>query len=221
MLSMKSENNSLLRPIEKKIVIKLGNLVPKWIGTKILTFLALFSSFIVFIGYYLSTKNPLFLLLANLGILLQWIFDCLDGHIGRKRNEGFVKWGFYMDHFFDYLFFCSLILGLYHILFISNLQQIIFLMVFSATILSFTLFHDMTSSIYKKFKISFGLLSPIEYRLFVITLNTFFIFTNLELVLSKYFNLIIFFQVIILILMTYNNQKILSELDIKKLKDEK
>jgi phosphatidylglycerophosphate synthase len=30
-------------------------------------------------------------------IVFQYITDLLDGEIGRKRNTGLIKWGFYMD----------------------------------------------------------------------------------------------------------------------------
>ena len=42
---------------------------------------------------------------------LQYISDVLDGAVGRYRDTGLVKWGFYMDHLLDYMFLASVIIG--------------------------------------------------------------------------------------------------------------
>jgi hypothetical protein len=36
----------------------------------------------------------------------QWFTDCLDGALGRYRDTGIPKWGYYMDHFLDFVFMC-------------------------------------------------------------------------------------------------------------------
>jgi phosphatidylglycerophosphate synthase len=46
---------------------------------------------------------------VSLLIVLQYITDLFDGELGRQRQTGLVKWGFYMDHFLDYMFLCSLV----------------------------------------------------------------------------------------------------------------
>ena len=47
--------------------------------------------------------------LVSLMILLQYLTDLFDGELGRQRDTGLIKWGFYMDHFLDYIFLCSLV----------------------------------------------------------------------------------------------------------------
>lgn len=42
-------------------------------------------------------------------IVLQYLTDLFDGELGRQRDRGLVKWGFYMDRFLDFLFLCSLV----------------------------------------------------------------------------------------------------------------
>ena len=46
---------------------------------------------------------------VSLMIVLQYLTDLFDGEVGRQRNTGLIKWGFYMDHFLDYLFLSSLV----------------------------------------------------------------------------------------------------------------
>jgi hypothetical protein len=42
---------------------------------------------------------------------LQYLSDVLDGAVGRYRDTGLVKWGFYMDHFLDFIFLSSVVVG--------------------------------------------------------------------------------------------------------------
>ena len=37
--------------------------------------------------------------------------DHFDGKVGKFRNTGLVKWGYYMDHLLDYVFLCSILIG--------------------------------------------------------------------------------------------------------------
>lgn len=47
----------------------------------------------------------------SLAIVLQYLTDIFDGAVERARSTGLVKWGFYMDHFLDFVFQCVLIIG--------------------------------------------------------------------------------------------------------------
>ncbi len=58
---------------------------------------------------FLAKENLQYLWLVSLVIVLQYLTDLFDGELGRRRNTGLIKWGFYMDHFLDYLFLCSLV----------------------------------------------------------------------------------------------------------------
>ncbi len=62
----------------------------------------------VVLGFF-AAHNLNVLWLVSLMIALQYLTDLFDGELGRQRDTGLVKWGFYMDHFLDYLFLCSLV----------------------------------------------------------------------------------------------------------------
>ena len=53
--------------------------------------------------------------LVSLMIALQYFTDLFDGAVGRSRNTGLVKWGFFMDHFLDFIFLSAVIIGYYMI----------------------------------------------------------------------------------------------------------
>ena len=43
------------------------------------------------------------------GILAWIVTDTWDGHMGRLRDEGYVRWGYFADHSFDYLIFVTVV----------------------------------------------------------------------------------------------------------------
>ncbi len=211
-------NNSPLRDLEIQITRRLSRIVPSFIGTKTLTFFTLFSSVLIFFSYYLSRQESIFLFLASFFIIIQWIFDCLDGTIGRLRKEGLVRWGFYMDHFFDYFFMSAVILGLYFILPLTAPQMLFLFFIASSFMISFFLMHDANRDKESDFRISFLYFSPIEFRLVIIGLNIslYFIadYTKSLLIGSlPYINLLLSLT---LIVMVYINQKKLSNKDVPK-----
>lgn len=211
---MTTKNESILRPIEIKITHYLCNFVPKWCGTKQLTFLSFFSSILVFISYYLASLNPLFLFLASFGIMLQWIFDCLDGTIGRMRNQGFVKWGYYMDHFFDYFFMSSIFLGWMFVFPESKFWTLVIFFTSSSIMFSFMIMHDVLKNTQKDLETSFNKFSPIEFRLTIIFINFFIFFETGYNLFDKYLPIMSFFLVFVLVNMINFNQKRLHKIDL-------
>ena len=206
-------NNSLLRKYEASIILMLIKFVPKSIGTKTLTNITLVSSVLAFLSYFLAGENLFFLHFASLFILMQWIFDCLDGAVGRLRNEGFVRWGYYMDHFYDFVFISGVIFGL---MFLFSDSLVLFIIVYFLSVgfmVSFFLAHNSKGE--NDILISFGIISPIEIRIFFIFLNTitFFMYDVIYKLLNQFQVIIISVILAILIFHIYVTQKQLSNID--------
>ena len=85
--------------------------VPKRVETYHLTLTTVLWSLLIIVFSFLAKYNINWLWLVSLMIFLQYITDLLDGAIGRARDTGLIKWGFYMDHFLDYIFLCSILIG--------------------------------------------------------------------------------------------------------------
>lgn len=104
--------DSFVEPIIQKIFVKwMVPRVPKFIETYHLTLLTIpLSILIIFIGKWSKVNNYL-MLIHGLIILTQYISDILDGSVGRYRNTGLVRWGFFMDHFLDFVFANSIVLS--------------------------------------------------------------------------------------------------------------
>ena len=105
-------------------------------------------------------------------LFLQWFTDSFDGALGRLRDTGIPKWGFYMDHFLDYLFMSSVFIG-WSFFFegLNNLYVWFMVMAMGSLMVNTFLYFGATG----KFKITFVGTGPTELRLAFIIINVVFI----------------------------------------------
>ena len=148
-------------------------LVPKGIETYHLTLLTILWSLIIILGGYLSQFNIHWLWLVSGMIFMQYFTDVLDGAVGRARNTGLIKWGYYMDHFLDYIFLASIIVA-YAFLYPAEFHIYIMLelMLFGAFMINSYLEFSATGC----FKIHYLGIGPTEVRLGFILVNIMIIF---------------------------------------------
>ena len=104
-------SSSLLSPLERRLAARVVPRIPLWLGTHHLTMLTLaWCAGLVAFGY-LAKDDLRWLWGSSALIALQWATDFFDGKVGKYRDTGLVKWGFYMDHLLDYAFLCALLIG--------------------------------------------------------------------------------------------------------------
>jgi len=158
----------ILAPIETKIINFLCPLVPKFIQTYHLTWSALISILGVLVFSFLARENILWLWGVIAMIVMHFITDALDGEIGRRRDTGLVKWGFYVDHFLDFIFSTSMLLGYF---FIFDNQPLVFmiLILFLGGFFTDNLMHALSLDEYQTSGY-FGV-GPTEVYVFLIILN--------------------------------------------------
>ena len=85
------------------------NVIPDYITSKHLTLLTLLWALLMF---FLYKKMPY---IIPITIMCWMVSDAIDGHMGRVRNEGFIKWGYFADHSFDYIMFVTIIYSIYNL----------------------------------------------------------------------------------------------------------
>jgi len=98
----KKFGRSIFHTGETKLKNWLVPKVPKCIETYHLTLTTVLWSLLIIVFSFLARYNIHWLWLVSLMIVFQYLTDLLDGEIGRRRNTGLIKWGFYMDHFLDF-----------------------------------------------------------------------------------------------------------------------
>ena len=208
----KKEGEWFLKKAEDKFKDKIIPYIPRFIETYHLTYLTLLWSGIIILFGWLAKNNINWLWLISIMIALQYITDLFDGALGRYRNTGLIKWGYYMDHFLDYLFLSSIITA-YSFLFPSD-TGIFFIGVLILAI-GFMVNTFLSFAASNKFNISFLLnFGPTEGRMVLILLNTLLIIFGVPSA-QKALPYIIGAEIIILFLMVYKTQKKLWKEDME------
>ena len=94
--------------------------------------------------------------------------DYFDGVLARHRDTGIPKWGYYMDHFLDFVFMFSLLIG-YSFLFDDSNRQLIYL--FIPVSGCFMVSSYLAFRVNNEFKITYLGSGPTEIRIYFILLN--------------------------------------------------
>lgn len=177
----KKVGNSLLTGPENKLKQWLIPQIPQTIETYHLTMMTLlWSSINVFISFYVR-NNLTLLWVVSLIIVLQYLTDLLDGELGRQRDTGLIKWGFYMDHFLDFIFLCSLVFIGYMISPSGTKAWYFALLVVLGAFMVNSFLSFAATNEFEIYHYGFG---PTEIRVVFILINTFIIkfgTTNLEM----------------------------------------
>ncbi|MFA6161386.1 MAG: CDP-alcohol phosphatidyltransferase family protein [Patescibacteria group bacterium] len=165
----KKVGQSLLTPWEMRLVAWAVPKVPLFIRTYHLTLATIPISLGIVIFSYMARFDINWLWLVSLLIAAQWVTDGLDGAVGRAREEGFIKWGYYMDHFLDYIFLCAILIG-YMLLIPDRFKDVHFfvLAIFGAFMVNSYLAFAASN----KFRIAYLGIGPTEIRLVFIFINT-------------------------------------------------
>lgn len=164
---------ALTTRLEKRFIQWAVPRIPTRIHSYHLTLATIPVSVLVVVCSYLAQSSIQWLWIVSGLIALQWLTDSLDGSLGRFRGEGLVRWGYYMDHFLDFIFLAALLVG-YMLLLPSHL---LFIQFFVFAILSaFMVNSFLAFAATNQFKIYYLGLGPTEIRLMFIALNLLLIF---------------------------------------------
>ncbi len=164
---------SILGAPEKRIINWLSPKVPAWIRSHHLTLSSIPISILIIVFSFLARESDAYLWGVSAMIAMQWLTDSLDGAVGRLRKEGLVRWGYYMDHFLDYIFLAAVMAG-YMILLPDHFKYLEFfiLAIFGAFMVNSYLAVSATG----RFRINHLGIGPTEIRLVFIFVNTMLFF---------------------------------------------
>ena len=173
------KGESLLGPIEKRFVSTLGRHHTKMAGNlspnhddHSLVCLVILSAWQVretgCINWFWG---------VSIAVVLQYLTDLFDGAVGRARNTGLVKWGFYMDHFLDFIFQCALIVA-YALISPPELNLQWWFFAILAITSGFMVNSFLSFAATNEFEIYFLGIGPTEIRIYFIALNTVIIYLD-------------------------------------------
>jgi archaetidylinositol phosphate synthase len=210
-------NTSFLSPLERRLSPVVLPRIPSWLQTYHLTMLTLVWSLLILGFSYLAASDIRWLWGVSLMIFFQYFTDHYDGKVGKYRNTGLLRWGYYMDHLLDYVFLCSVIIGYAFILPEKSRYQLLFLLaVFAAFAVSAFLAFSATD----RLTISYLKLGPTEFRVALIVINSLLILWGTRYMISglKYVNA---GAVAGLCFVVYQTQKTVWQLDMQEKEREK
>jgi len=164
----KKVGTSLLHRPEQRFIAFALPYVPKWIHTYHLTLATIPTSIGIILCSYLAHFHIAWLWVVSALIALQWLTDALDGAVGRARNEGLVRWGYYMDHFLDYIFLASILIG-YMLLLPDHFKYMYFFIL--AILSAFMVNSYLAFAATNQFRVSYMRIGPTEVRIVFILIN--------------------------------------------------
>lgn len=106
------ENRSVLAAGEQYVIARILPHLPPAITPDHLTYLGLWGAILTGLSLALSWYSPAFLMLAVLGLALNWFGDSLDGSLARYRAAERPRYGFLIDHSIDLISTVFILLGL-------------------------------------------------------------------------------------------------------------
>jgi archaetidylinositol phosphate synthase len=97
---------------ERAVLQRICRGLPSWVTPDQLTAVGVAGAAICSLGYIGSNWRPEFLLLASLGLVVNWFGDSLDGSLARHRKIERPRYGYFLDHSLDAFSLLIIALGL-------------------------------------------------------------------------------------------------------------
>ena len=198
----KRVNDIFLGPLERPALAYLVKVMPRWVSPDMLTIFGFLAGALIGVSYLLTNLDKNFLWLANLGFVLNWFGDSLDGNLARYRKIERPRYGFFIDHAVDILSEVFIFLGLAFSPFVDFKIAVLALIAY----LCMTSLVFLITSVEGVFQISYGRLGPTEARVIAMGANTIFYFINnpqvkLPFGMISLYNLIVIGVIILLVSM--------------------
>jgi phosphatidylglycerophosphate synthase len=212
----KKVGQSLLEGVDQRLRDVLVPLVPARVETYHLTLTTILWSVLIIVFSFLARYDIRWLWLTSLMIFLQYLTDLLDGAVGRERDTGLIKWGYYMDHFLDYVFLCAILIG-YGCLIPQQYKYLLFYIL--AFFGSFMVNSFLSFAATNEFRIAYLGIGPTEIRVVFIIVNTLLILSD-RAYLVKALPYVLVLSTFGLFVTVYKTQKELWKLDMRNKRNE-
>jgi phosphatidylglycerophosphate synthase len=171
-------NDTLLAPLERTALQWLCKQMPVWMTPDILTVVGVIGGIVMAAAYWLCNVNKNFLWMVDLGLVINWFGDSLDGSLARYRRIERFKYGYFVDHTVDITTQTIVLLGVGASPFV-HFSYALLALVGYLLLGILTYIDTAVSGVYK---ISYGRIGPTEVRVFLVGLNAIFYFASNPLI---------------------------------------
>ncbi|MAG28535.1 hypothetical protein CL632_00080 [bacterium] len=171
-------SESVLWNTEQRFIRKMLPHIPRFLNGYNLTMLGIIWIILIVVFSYFAQENINWLWGNSVVLVLHYMTDSFDGALGRFRNSGLVRWGFYMDHLLDFVFMAALVVGFAFLVDGSNIYWLIAMLIIISTIGVNSI---LAFSVFGALKISNFKYGPTEARITLIIINTLIIYYGIYL----------------------------------------
>jgi archaetidylinositol phosphate synthase len=154
-------------PLERPALHWLAQRMPAWVTPDHLTAVGVLGGLVILVGYWLTGIDRNFLWLVNLGFVMNWFGDSMDGTLARFRHTERPVYGFYIDHAVDAYVEMMIFLGL-------GLSPYVRFDLACLALIGYLLLSVMVflrTCVKGEFVLSYGRLGPTEVRLLAMAAN--------------------------------------------------
>lgn len=157
----------VLTRFERWALPRIAASLPRWILPDHLTALGVFGATLIAAGYLCTRWTPAWLWVVNLGLVIHWLGDSLDGTLARVRKHERPRYGFYLDHLTDA--YATIVIGVglgfspYMLLSVSMSLVIAYL------VLSINVY--LETHVFGVFRYGYGIVGPTEARVVLLLMN--------------------------------------------------
>jgi phosphatidylglycerophosphate synthase len=210
-----AKDKSLFSKYEKKIADKYAPKIPKVLETNRLTYLSLVWTLLILIFGYLARLNIQWLWGVSVMIIMHYITDMFDGAVGRYRETGLVRWGYFMDHMLDFIYLNSIIIVY---AFIFSHESHILLMAIMAVFNAFFINSHLSFSATEEFKITYLRIGPTEIQLIFVITNILIIIFGTQIV-EKAVPFVLIISILVFTALLFKTQKNIWDIDMQNKKE--
>jgi len=171
-------NDTFLAPLERPALQWLCRHMPARMTPDILTVIGIIGGIVMAAAYWLCNVNKNFLWIVDLGLVINWYGDSLDGSLARYRRIERFKYGYFVDHTVDITTQTIVFLGLG----VSPFVHFNYALLALVGYLHLGILTYIDTAVSGVYKISYGKIGPTEVRVFLIGLNAIFYFTSNPLI---------------------------------------
>ncbi len=163
---------SLLNAAEKKLLLKLAAIQPRWVTSDFLTYFGVAAAVLYAFFCWMANFNVHYLWVASLCLVLNWYGDSLDGTLARVRNTQRPKYGFFIDHSLDALTTCLFCIGIG----LAPVMQLSIALFIMGGYLCMSIYTYLSTIVMDKFRLTYASLGPTEARLIIIAVFILFMY---------------------------------------------
>lgn len=165
-------NETFLAPLERTALQWLCKQMPVWMTPDILTAIGFVGGLVMAAAYWLCNTNKNCLWIVDLGLLINWFGDSLDGSLARYRRIERFQYGYFVDHTVDITTQTIFFLGLG----LSPFVHFNFALLALVGYLHLGILTYINTAVSGVYKISYGKIGPTEVRVFLLGVNAIFYF---------------------------------------------